>query len=80
MAPSLLDIARIIDYLHSKESYMHGDIKPKNNVRERKSGSCRLVYFDDATPFGTKMGAKVSSAQYVRRQKLLTWVMAKCPC
>ena len=41
---------------------MHGDIKPKNIVRERKSGSWRLIDFDAATPFGVKMGAKVSTA------------------
>lgn len=62
MKPILLDIARSLDYLHSKESYMHGDIKPKNIVRERKSGSWRLIDFDAATPFGAKMGAKVSTA------------------
>jgi len=62
MKPILLDIAKSLDYLHSKKSYMHGDIKPKNIVREKKSGKWRLVDFDAATPFGEKMGAKVSTA------------------
>jgi len=60
--PILLDIATSLNYLHSKEAYMHGDIKPKNIVRERKSGRWQLIDFDAATPFGEKMGAKVSTA------------------
>jgi len=62
MKPILFDIATSLNYLHSNESYMHGDIKPKNIVREKKSGSWSLVDFDAATPFGEKMGAKVSTA------------------
>jgi len=62
MKPILLDIAKSLDYLHSKKSYMHGDIKPKNIVREKNSGRWRLIDFDAATPFGEKMGAKVSTA------------------
>lgn len=58
----LQDIAKCLDYFHSKASYMHGDIKPKNIVKDKTSGNWCLIDFEAATPFGKKMGAKVSTA------------------